>query len=289
MTLRQLWRLTRPHTLSAAVVPVLVGTAAGALSGRPSYALVFDMLLISLALQVATNMANEYFDYRQGVDHAGLTGIAGVIVQGETSPKAVLTAAVATFGLAFVLGCLLAAARGPLLVLLGLLSILVALLYSAGPRPISATPFGELTVLLLMGVLETLVSEVAAVGHLSLAATAASLSVGFLVAAILTANNLRDRESDAERGRRTLAILLGAQRGLTFLRLEAVAAVVWPAIAAGLGLMPWAAALTLALAPIAITVGRQGSLRRLLPEVSRLHLLNGLVLSLTLGLAALLR
>ena len=288
MTLGQLWRLTRPHTLSAAVVPVLVGSAAGALSGRVDFLLALDMLVISLLLQIATNMANEYFDFRRGVDHQGLTGIAGVIVQGETSPRAVLAAAVTTFALAFLLGCLLALARGPLLVLLGLLSILMAVLYSAGPRPIAATPFGELTVFLLMGVLETLVSEVAAVGHLSAAAVAASLSVGFLVAAILTANNLRDRESDQERGRRTLAILLGADRGLRFLRWEAGAAVVWPAIAA-LGLLPWPAALTLLLLPLAWRVGRAGSLRRLLPEVSRLHLVNGLVLSLTLAISATLR
>ena len=288
MTLGQLWRLTRPHTLSAAVVPVLVGAAAGALSGRVDFLLAFDMLVISLLLQIATNMANEYFDFRRGVDHQGLTGIAGVIVQGETSPKAVLAAAVATFALAFVLGCLLALARGPLLVLLGLLSILVAVFYSAGPRPIAATPFCELTVFLLMGVLETLVSEVAAIGQVSAAAIAASLSVGFLVAAILTANNLRDRESDQERGRHTLAILLGAERGLSFLRAEAVAAVVWPAIAA-IGLLPWPAALTVALVPVAATIGRTGPLRRLLPEVSRLHLLNGVLLSLVLGAFAWLR
>ncbi len=288
MTFGQLWRLTRPHTLSAAVVPVLVGTAAGALAGRVDFLLAFDMLVISLLLQIATNMANEYFDFRRGVDHQGLTGIAGVIVQGETSPSAVLAAAVATFALAFVLGCLLALARGPLLVLLGLLSILVAVLYSAGPRPIAATPFGELTVFLLMGVLETLVSEVAAVGGLTVAAFAASLSVGFLVAAILTANNLRDRESDQERGRRTLAILLGAGRGLAFLRAEALAAVVWPAVAA-LGLLPWPAALTVVLVPLAARIGREGPLRRLLPEASRLHLLNGVLLSLVLGAFAALR
>ena len=288
MTMRQLLRLTRPHTLSAAVVPVIVGTAAGALAGRPDFLLATDMLAISLLLQIATNMANEYFDFRRGVDHAGLTGIAGVIVQGETSPKAVLAAAAATFALAFVLGCVLAFARGPLLVLLGLLSIAIAVLYSAGPRPIAATPFGELTVFMLMGVLETLVSEVAAVGHLTAAAVAVAPSVGFLVAAILTANNLRDRESDQERGRRTLAIVLGAERGLAFLRAEAVLAVVWPALAA-LWVLPWPAALTALLTPLALRAGRRGPLRRLLPEVSRLHLLNGLVLSAALGLYAALR
>ena len=82
MDLRAILRLTRPHTLSAAVVPVLVGSAAGALAARLNWWLALDMLAVSLLLQIATNVANEYFDYRRGVDHQGLTGIAGVIVRG---------------------------------------------------------------------------------------------------------------------------------------------------------------------------------------------------------------
>jgi len=289
MTAGQLLRLARPHTLSAAVVPVFVGTAAGALAARPDLPLALDMLAISLLLQIGTNMANEYFDFRRGVDHAGLTGIAGVIVHGELTPRTVLGWTLATFALAFALGCLLAAERGLLLVALGLLTIAAAVLYSAGPRPVSGTPFGELMVFGLMGVLETLVAEVAAVGRLTPAALAASLSVGFLVAAILTANNLRDRESDRERGRRTLAILLGADRGLLFLRLEAGLALVWPAAAALCGLLPPTAALTVLLTPLALRLGRHGPLKRLLPDVSRLHLVNGLVLSLAIAAALALR
>ncbi|MDA8346910.1 MAG: 1,4-dihydroxy-2-naphthoate octaprenyltransferase [Thermaerobacter sp.] len=284
MTIQALWRLSRPHTLSAAIVPVLVGVAAGALGGKPSFLLALDMLVISLLLQIATNMANEYFDFRRGVDHAGLTGIAGVIVKGELQAKTVLHYALGTFLLAFFLGCVLGYIRGLILIGLGLLSILVALLYSAGPKPIAATPYGELTVFLLMGVLETLVSEVAAVGRMSAAGLAASFSVGFLVAAILTANNLRDRESDQERGRRTLAIVLGEVRGLRFLRAEALLALLWPAMAALLGLLPWAAALTLLLLPLAAGIGRGVPLRRLLPQTSRLHLLNGVFLAAGLAL-----
>ncbi len=289
MTLRALWRLSRPHTLSAAIVPVLVGAAAAGLSGTVSFPLSLDMLAISLLLQIATNMANEYFDFRRGVDHAGLTGIAGVIVSGELQEKTVLRYALSTFALAFILGCVLGYFRGLMLVSLGLLSIAIALLYSAGPKPIAATPYGELTVFLLMGVLETLVSEVAASGRLSVAGLAASFSVGLLVAAILTANNLRDRESDQERGRRTLAIVLGEARGLSLLRAEIFLALLWPAAAALLRLLPWTAALTLALLPLAAGVGRSGPLRRLLPQTSRLHLLNGAVLAGGIALYALVR
>lgn len=274
-----LWRLTRPHTLSAAVVPVLVGTAAGALHHRVSVPLALDMLAISLSLQIATNIANEYFDYRRGIDHAGLTGIAGVIVKGETPPGTVLRLALATFAFAFVLGCILGYYRGLPLIALGLASIGVALVYSAGPMPIASTPFGEATVFLLMGVLETLVSEVASVGGLFGDGLVASFSVGFLVAAILTANNLRDRESDALRGRRTLAILLGERRGLSLLRSEVFLALLWPAAAALCGVLPWTAALPLLLLPPALRVGRNVPLSRLLPQVSRLHLLSGLLLA----------
>ena len=200
-----------------------------------------------------------------------------------------LRLALGTFALAFALGCILGAFRGLLLIALGLLSIAAGLLYSAGPHPIAGTPYGECTVFALMGLLETWVSEVAAVGRLTPAAVYASLSVGFLVAAILTANNLRDRVSDQERGRRTLAILLGEERGMALLRAEVAAAVLLPPLATLAGLLPWPAALPLLLGPQAWRVGRDRALPKLLPQVSRLHLLSGLLLTLGLGFAAALR
>lgn len=285
----RLWRLARPVTLTASLAPVLVGVAAGALRARVNLGLALDMLVVALLLQIGANMANEYFDHRRGVDHAQSVGIAGVIVSGEMSGDAVFRYTALTFLLAFLLGCVLGYFRGFAIIMLGLTSILLAVLYSAGPRPISATAFGEVAVFLLMGPLEVVVSEVAAIGYATRAGLLGSIAVGLLVAAILTANNLRDRESDAARGRRTLAILLGERRGRAFLLWTCVCGVLTPTLWVVLGLLPWTALLTLGALPLAFSVRRVGPLPRLLPAVSRLHLVNGLLLALGLAFGPLVR
>lgn len=284
MTLQALWRLARPVTLTATLAPVLVGIAAGALRSRVDWPLALDMLAVALLLQIGTNMANEYFDHRRGVDHAGSLGIAGTIVSGETRPETVLRYALGTFALAFSLGSVLAWFRGFILLMLGLISILLAILYSAGPKPISSTPLGEVAVFLLMGPLEVIVSEVAAIGFGTVPALAAAVSVGLLVAAILTANNLRDRESDAGRGRRTLAILLGEARGRRFLVALCVVGILANLASVVLGFLPSTTLLTLLTLPLALGIRRIHSLPRLLPAVSRLHLANGVLLALGLAL-----
>lgn len=284
-----LFRLMRPVTLTATLSPVLVGIAAGALASRVNVWLALDMLVVGLLLQIGTNMANEYFDHRRGVDHAGSIGIAGVIVSGETPASAVLRYTVGTFVLALLLGLVLAYFRGFSILMLGLLSMLLAVLYSAGPRPIAATLFGEVAVFILMGPLEVVVSEVAAIGFATSAGLVASVSVGLLVAGILTANNLRDRESDARRGRRTLAIVLGEERGRAFLFWLSVIGVLTTAVWVILGLMPWTAILAVMSLPLALFARREEHLARLLPASARLHFVNGMLVTLGLFLGLLVR
>lgn len=284
-----LFRLMRPVTLTATLSPVLVGIAAGALRSHVNIWLALDMLVVGLLLQIGTNMANEYFDHRRGVDHAGSVGIAGVIVSGETPASTVLRYTVASFVLALVLGLVLAYFRGFSILMLGLLIILLAVLYSAGPKPIASTVWGELAVFILMGPLEVLVSEVAAIGYSTLQGLVASVSVGLLVAGILTANNLRDRESDAERGRRTLAILLGERRGRAFLFWLSVLGVLSTAAFVALGLLPWTAILAVMSLPLALSARREEHLPRLLPASARLHFLNGMLLALGLFLGLVVR
>lgn len=216
----------------------MVGTAAGALTHAVSFSLAAVMLGVALLLQVATNTGNEYFDYAHGLDDDASVGIAGVIVSGAMSARTVLSTTIGVYGAAFVLGLILVVARGPLLLVLGLFSIGMGIMYNAGPKPVSATPFGEAFVFIMMGPLEVAVSEVAATAVFTWAAVAASIPVGALVAAILLANNLRDRETDARHGRRTLAITFGTRTaGRLLLGLFAFAAA-WPILAVGLGLLP---------------------------------------------------
>lgn len=282
---RDLLRLTRPPTLAASLVPVAVGTAAGALRQRPSFALAALMLLVAILLQTATNMANEYFDYRRGLDDRHSLGIAGVIVEGRMEARTVARLTILTYALALLLGGYLAVVRGWLLLALGFLSIAAGVVYSAGRRPIASTPFGEMVVFLLMGPLEVLVSEVAAVGALTLAALLASLPVGLVVSAILLANNLRDLEPDQRHGRRTLAILLGRTAGGGLLRLLTLAAYLLPALFVLFRLLPAPTLLALASLPAFLPIWLGRMPRNPVPAVAKAHLALGLLLAVGLFLA----
>ncbi|MDA8199862.1 MAG: 1,4-dihydroxy-2-naphthoate octaprenyltransferase [Thermaerobacter sp.] len=288
MTLREWWVLARPPTLPASVAPVAVGVAAGALAGSVSWLLTGVMLAVALLLQIGTNMANEYADFRRGVDQADSVGIAGFLVTGHMTAPEIRRWAAGTFLAALLLGMVLVAARGLWLLGLGALGASAAGLYNAGPRPLSATPFGEAVVFLIMGPIEVVASELAAVGRFTPAGVLASLAVGCTVASILMANNLRDRLPDRDRGRRTVAVLLGpraAQRGL-----EALVAVglLLPLLFGAASLLPITAGGPALLLPWAWarlrTLARPEGLAKSVLVAGRIHLWSGLLLAL--GLAA---
>ena len=289
MTPAQVWRLSRPPTLAASIVPVAVGTAAGALSGPISWPLTADMAAVAILLQAATNMTNEYHDYVRGVDEAASIGIAGVLVRGEMPGEEVRASFITTFLVAIALGLVLAWVRGPVLLALGFLSVAVAYLYNAGPWPISSTPFGEAVVFLVMGPLEVLVSEVAAVGHVTWGGAWASVPVAALVAVILLANNLRDHDADKRHGRRTLPIVVGPPLARRLLVALVALALLWPGVAWLAGWLPVWAALALLAAPVAFTFVRRltaadADLRGTVPEAARLELVTGILLAAGLGL-----
>lgn len=286
MTVREWWQLARPPTLPASVVPIAVGTSAAALSGPVSLPLALLMLVVGLLLQIATNMTNEYADYTRGIDDAESFGIAGVLVSGRFAPNTIRNWAFATYGMALGLGLILVVARGWPMLLLGLTAIAVGFLYNAGPRPLSATAGGELLVFIMMGPIEVLASQLAAGGRLTAPAAVASISVGFLVAAILMANNLRDRTKDAQRGRRTLAIRLGEGTSWRLMAAMVGAGIWWPAIGAALSWLPPTVVMTVIITPWAWHQVRQlrsaSSLRQGVLVTGRIHLLAGLTLGLGL-------
>lgn len=204
------WRLARPFSLTASLVPTLVGTAVAVADGTfSSFGLFLAMLGGSILIQIATNMFNEYYDYRRGLDTPETVGIAGAIVQGLTSPTAVFAAAVGCFAAALALGLLIVVQTDPVVFLVGVVCALAGWIYTGGPRPIAYTPFGELEVFLFMGPIMVGLSYFIQAAGVSSSAIWASAPVACLVAAILLANNVRDMEPDARSGRRTLPILAG--------------------------------------------------------------------------------
>lgn len=208
------WQLARPFTLTAAVVPVLAGTAFAAVDGHFRALPFVAMLLGSALIQAGTNMFNEYFDHRRGIDDESTVGNAGTIVTGAMVANRVLAGALLTFVLALICGVYLIAVAGWPILAGGVASAISAFVYSGGPKPVSSTPFGEAQVFVFMGPVIVALAYYAQAEELTGAALFGSLPIAFLVAAILLANNIRDMVGDAASGRRTLPIMVGRETGL---------------------------------------------------------------------------
>ena len=208
----------RPRTLPAAVVPVLVGTAAaagmdgdtGALKGLIVWRFV-AALVVSLALQVGVNYANDYSDGVRGTDDERV-GPMRLVASGVKRPGAVKRAAFLSFGVAAVAGLALAATTSWWLIVVGLASIAAAWFYTGGPRPYGYAGFGELFVFVFFGVVATVGSAFVQIVRVTPLALGASVPVGLLAVALLVVNNLRDIPGDTVSGKRTLAVRLGDKR-----------------------------------------------------------------------------
>jgi 1,4-dihydroxy-2-naphthoate polyprenyltransferase len=211
------WQLTRPHTLTAAFVPVLLGTALAMPETDIHLGLFVAMLLASLLIQAATNMFNEYYDFRRGLDTAESVGIGGAIVREGIQARTVLYLALALYGIAMILGVYICALTSWWLVVIGLISMSMGYFYTGGPFPIAYTPLGELFAGFFMGCLIILISFFIQTDTVTSTAVLVSIPIMILVGGIMMANNIRDLDGDKKFGRKTLAILLGRKGAITFL------------------------------------------------------------------------
>lgn len=282
----QLWAEgARPRTLSAAVVPVLVGTAASDSFIAWRFACA---LAVALALQIAVNYANDLSDGVRGID-AARAGPRRLVAAGSVSPSQMRRAVGLALAVAVVAGAPLVLAVGPELIAVGAASIVAAIGYSGGPRPYSALALGEVFVFGFFGLVATAGSAYVQVDHIVSAAVAAAVPVGFVATAILVVNNLRDLESDANTGKTTLAVRLGPDRTRRLFAALLVAAFAAVPVVALVerDVAPLAA---LASAPAAVSplrTVRTGSGARLIPALgatARLHLAFGLLLAAGLAL-----
>lgn len=244
----------RPKTLSAAVVPVLVGTT---LAPRPVLWLYFACALAgALLIQIGTNFVNDALDFRKGADTAERLGPLRVTQAGLMTADAVLRAAYLCFGLAAVCGIpLLIRGRWPMLAI-GLCSIAAAYIYTGGPYPLAYNGLGELFVMVFFGFVAVGGSYYAQTLTIDAAVVAAGFAVGALATSLLVINNLRDVMSDRASNKRTMVVRLGEG----FARAEIVFFVVSPFLAlflvAGWRGQAWLL-LPLAAAPLAIVVVRR--------------------------------
>jgi 1,4-dihydroxy-2-naphthoate polyprenyltransferase len=199
----------RPATLTAAAAPVLVGTAvayaAGGFRSGPALAALAGAFL----LQIGANLANDVFDYEKGADTADRLGPTRVVQSGLLSPAAVRAGMAVTFSLALAVGIYLVWVAGPVIVVIGLLSIAAAIAYTGGPYPLAYNGLGDIAVLIFFGFVAVGGTAFVQAGHVPGLAWWAALPVGALTTAILVVNNIRDIETDAATGKRTLAVRLG--------------------------------------------------------------------------------
>ena len=277
----------RPRTLPAAVVPVAVGAAAAV--GAPGDYVAWRVgaaLVVSLALQVGVNYANDYSDGVRGTDDVRV-GPTRLVASGLARPGEVKRAALLAFGVAAVAGLAVAATTSWWLLAVGAAAIAAGWFYTGGPKPYGYLGLGEVFVFVFFGLVATAGTTYAAVESITALSVVAGCAVGSLACALLVINNLRDIPTDREVGKRTLAVRLGDRRTRWFYVALVVGAFALTAVAAGwrvpalLGLL----AVPFAVRPArSVLGGATGpALIPVLGETGRLQLVWGALL--TIGLA----
>jgi len=276
----------RPRTLPAAIVPVMVGLSLASRVGPINWPAAMITLLAALLIQVGTNLANDYYDFVAGADRDDRLGPMRVTQAGLADAATVRNAAYGVLGAAALSGLYLVAVGGWTILLIGILSLLCAIAYTAGPWPLAYRGLGELFVFVFFGLVAVNGTLLVQTGRLEGLGFLASIPVACLVTAILVVNNLRDIATDARSGKRTLAVRIGAGAtrleyllliGAAFLSIPELASIAGPRVLLALGALPFAAREIVALRR------RDGAALNLsLAGTARLHLIFGALLSIGL-------
>jgi 1,4-dihydroxy-2-naphthoate octaprenyltransferase len=206
------WSAVRPATLAASVAPVLAGTAIAVHEGGPRLGAGLLAIVVGVAMQIGVNFANDYSDYAKGADKAGRIGPLRAASSGVVEPDQVKWAAIASFGVASIAGLILSFTTDWRLVIAGAACLLAGWLYTGGPRPYGYLGLGEVFVFVFFGLVATVGTVYVETLRVSPLAFLIGAAMGCLATAILVLNNLRDIDTDAAAGKRTLATRIGRER-----------------------------------------------------------------------------
>ena len=257
----------RLRTLPAAIAPVIAGTGVAAYADSVIWWRAALAMVVSLAMQVGVNYANDYSDGIRGTDDVRV-GPLRLVGSKVATPQSVKLAAVACFGIGAAAGLVLAAVTSWWLILVGMAAIGAAWTYTGGPSPYGYRALGDVSVFLFFGLVALLGTVYVQTGELGWAAWAAAIAMGALACAILMANNLRDIATDSATDKRTLAVLLGDPRTRTaYVLLVAIAYVLSGALAVTHTLWAGLALLSLPIAVPAIRAVLGGASGRALIAV----------------------
>ena len=283
------WEGARPRTLPAAVVPVVIGAAVASGGSSVHWWRAGLAALVSLALQVGVNYANDYSDGVRGTDEKRV-GPLRLVGSGLVPPARVKMAAFLSFFVAASAGLVLALSTSMWLIVVGLLAILSAWFYTGGPRPYGYAGLGEVFVFVFFGLVATVGTTYVIAEGVPAAAWWAGCAAGCFSCAMLVVNNLRDIPGDTVAGKRTLAVRMGDSRTRVFFQLLFVDAAVCVAISAVVA-GPWAmlGIIGCLAAVVPVRVVRSGASGRdliaVLGGVGRSQLVFGLTYSVGLFLA----
>jgi len=256
-SLFQIWLLAiRPKTLPAAASGVVMGSALAWMDGSFRLLPALAALCVALLLQIASNVANDVFDFERGTDTDERQGPLRVTQARLLTPAQVKRGLLVILGLAAAFGLYLAFVRGWAVVWIGLAAIVSAIAYTGGPFPLGYYGLGDLFVFIFFGLAAVAGTYFVQVGSVSPAAWWMSVPVGLIITAILVVNNLRDIENDRKGKKHTLAVRLGVRGTRTEYLLCLVGAYLIIPLAAWLGLVPWLALLTWLSLPLAIKTAR---------------------------------
>lgn len=231
--IQELIPLTRPRTLAAALGPTILGAAFsyytfGALHGTGLA--IFHTILIFLAVvsaQIIANLWNELKDFKSGLDAGQKIGNAGSLTRGAVTPKLISTMIKVLMIVPIIIGLYLSATITWWYIPAGIICILISFLYSGGPKPISRTPFGEISSGIAMGFAIVLITGFAWTRELLLAFLIPALPATLLVGSIMLTNNIRDIRNDEKHGRRTLPIVLGRDRAISLMSITYIFNFFW--------------------------------------------------------------
>ncbi|NOY57117.1 MAG: 1,4-dihydroxy-2-naphthoate polyprenyltransferase [Actinobacteria bacterium] len=282
------WYLaSRPHTLPAALAPVAVAAGLAIGDGAFRWGPLIATAIGALAIQVAANFTNDLSDARKGADNEDRIGPQRAVASGLLTERAMELGTWVAFAVATVAGVYLFAIAGWVIVIVGVASILATLGYVGGPKPYGYRGLGEVFVFVFFGLVATVVSRFVYDRAAPLDAWLLAIPMGFLVTAILVANNVRDIETDRSAGKRTLAVIMGRDRTRILFDVLVWGSFVLIGVFALAGWTPAWTALALVTAPLAIpltgTIHRETSgpaLIGVLKGVARLDLVFGILVAI---------
>lgn len=282
----------RLPTLSAAIVPVLVGSAYARYVGKLHIFSAFVCLVAACFIQIGTNFVNDLFDFRKGADTKERLGPTRTIQAGLLTQKQMMVGIVLVFGVAILCGAYLAYIGGSVIIVLGVVSILSGIAYTAGPYPLGYHGLGDIFVFVFFGMVAVCGTVYVQVQSVSSTAILISLPIGALTTAILVVNNVRDENTDRQVGKKTLVARWGRLFGLIEYFLLMALSYFIPLLLKGVGRFGYLSLLPLLTFPFAVLlcfqlVQKNGKeLNPVLVKTAQLLLLYGVLWAVGIGISS---